>query len=155
MRRNPTKLLSLSKRLRLEVSCKDRFHQFGEDDFIVLGIFLDCKSSFSFNQDDVKAVMACKPNVCKPNSHFGSGGFVASFGTKASCGALGFNGKSIGQCYCRKCLFQSLTVNVKWMCGFLIRNTSFFCFFVLGNLCSLNTLLSQETQNHLARIRKI
>ena len=105
LRRNPTKLLSLSKRMRLEVSYKDRFHQFGEDDFIVLGIFLDYKSSFSFNQDDAMAVMACKPNVCKPNSHFGSGGFVASFGTKASCGALGSNGKSIGQCACRKCLF--------------------------------------------------
>ena len=91
--------------MRLEVSYKDRFHQFGEDDFIVLGIFLDYKSSFLFSQDDVMAVMACKPNVCKPNSHFGSRGFVASFGTKASHGALGSNGESIGQHSCRKCLF--------------------------------------------------
>ena len=105
LRRNPTKLLSLSKRMRLEVSYNDRCHQFGKDDFIVLGIFLDYKSSFSFNQDDVMAVIACKPNVCKPNSHFGSGGFVASFGTKASCGALGSNGKSIGQCAGCKCSF--------------------------------------------------
>ena len=104
-RRNPTKLLSLSKRMRLEFSYKDRFHQFGEDDFIVLGIVLDYKSSFSFNQDDAMAVIACKPNVCKPNSHFGSGGFVASFGTKASHGALGSNGKSIEQCACHKCSF--------------------------------------------------
>ena len=81
--------------MRLEVSYKDRSHQFDEDDFIVLGIFLDCKSSFLFSQDDVMAVMACKPNVCKPNSHFGSGGFVASFGTKASHGALGSNGDSM------------------------------------------------------------
>ena len=49
LRRNPAKLLSLSKRMRLEVSYKDRFHQFGEDDFIVLGIFFYYKSSFSFN----------------------------------------------------------------------------------------------------------
>ena len=106
LRRNPTKLSSLLKRMRLEVSYKDGFHQFGEDDFIVLGIFLDYKSSFSFNKDDAKAVIVCKPNVCKPNSHFGSGGFVASFGTKASYGALGSNGESIGQCSCHKCLFQ-------------------------------------------------
>ena len=48
LRRNPTKLLSLSKRMRLEVSYNDRCHQFGEDNFIVLGGFLDHKSSFSF-----------------------------------------------------------------------------------------------------------
>jgi len=103
---NPTKLLTVSKRMRLEVSYSDRSYQFSDCDFIVLGIFFSYQSPVKFNEKDALVVKASKPNVCQHDSHFGSGGYVASFGTRASYGALGSNGQSVGQYVSSKLIFN-------------------------------------------------